>query len=280
MIINPKKQLEKARSEGYAIGAFNTSDIEITQAIFAAAKEMNAPIIIQTSEKAIDYAGLENIYDVVKNESEKMGVDVALHLDHGTNIEIVKKCLEVGYKSVMIDGSKLSFDENVELAKKVVDMARKYDAQVEAEIGSLGGKEDYVESQVGKTDPVSAKQFVELTGVDSLAVAFGNAHGVPDPEEKLDFELLEKVADVIKIPLVFHGASSTPKEDMKRAISLGMSKVNIDTDIRLAFSGSIKKFQESHPDVYDPREIMESAKDAVAKVVRDKIELFGSKNKI
>ena len=281
MIVNPKKQLAKARKEGYAIGAFNTSDIEITQAIMSAAKELNAPIIIQTSEKAIDYAGLENIYDVAKNESEKLGIDVALHLDHGSNFEIVKRCLEVGYKSVMIDGSKLEYDKNVELTKKVVELAKKYNAQVEGEIGTIGGVEDNVKNtSINCTDPNIALDFVKLTQVDSLAIAFGNAHGVPDPKEKLDFDVLAQVAQKLKIPLVFHGASSTPTDDMKRAISLGMAKVNIDTDIRIAFSGSIKKFQESHPDIYDPREILESAKKAVKKVVEGKIELFGSKNKI
>lgn len=280
MIINPKSQLEKARKGGYAIGAFNTSDIEITQAIMSAAKKLNAPIFIQTSEKAINYAGLENIYDVTKNESKKLGIDVALHLDHGSNFEIVKRCLEVGYKSVMIDGSKLEYDKNVELTKKVVQLAKKYDAQVEGEIGTIGGVEDDIkDSGINCTDPDTALEFVKLTGVDSLAIAFGNAHGVPDPKEKLNFDILAKIAQKVKIPLVFHGASSTPTDDMKRAISLGMSKVNIDTDIRIAFSGSIKNFQESHPDVYDPREIMENAKEAVEKVVEEKIELFGSKNK-
>ncbi len=281
MIINPKKQLEEARQEGYAIGAFNTSDIEITQAIMDVAKESKAPIMIQTSEKAIDYAGLENIYDVVKNESERLGIDVALHLDHGSNFEIVKRCLEVGYKSVMIDGSKLEYDDNIKLTKEVVELAKKYDAQVEGEIGTIGGVEDDISNKNIKcTDPDIALKFVKLTGVNSLAIAFGNAHGVPDPKEKLDFDVLSQVAKLVKIPLVFHGASSTPINDMKKAISLGMSKVNIDTDIRMAFSGSIKKFQQNHPDIYDPREILESAKEAVRKVVEKKIKIFGSDNKI
>lgn len=280
MLINPKKQLINARRDGYAIGAFNTSDIEITQAILEAAAELKAPVMIATSEKAINYAGLKNLFDVVKNEAEKLNILVAIHLDHGSNIEIVKQCLQIGYKSAMIDGSKLEFQENVEITKKVVQLAKKYDAQVEAEIGSVGEKKDYIESQINKTDPKTAREFVELTGVDSLAVAFGNAHGIPNAKEKLDFELLEKIAETVSIPLVFHGASSTPKKDMKQAIKLGMAKVNIDTDIRLAFSGSIKDFQKNHPDVYDPREILSSAKSAVKKVVMEKIKLFGSQNKI
>jgi fructose-bisphosphate aldolase class II len=281
MIINPKKQLEKARENSYAIGAFNTSDIEITQAIMSAAKRLNAPIMIQTSEKAIDYAGLENIYDVVKNESKKLGIDVALHLDHGSNLEIVKRCLEIGYKSVMIDGSKLLYEKNVELTKKVVLLAKKYGAQVEGEIGTIGGVEDDIkDSGINCTDPNTALDFVKLTQVNSLAIGFGNAHGIPNANEVLDFKLLEEIYGKVKIPLVFHGASSTPVYDMKRAISLGMAKINIDTDIRLAFAGSIKKFQEKFPEIYDPRKIMENAKVAVEKVVVEKIELFGSKNKL
>lgn len=276
MIINPKKQLEKARSEGYAIGAFNTSNIEITQAIIESAKDMNAPFILQTSEKAIEYAGLQNLFDVAKNESERLGIDVVLHLDHGSNIEIISKCLEVGYKSVMIDGSKLTFDENVNLTQRVVKLAKKYDAQVEAEIGAMGKKEDYKKFLENKTNPELARKFVELTGIDSLAVAFGNAHGIPSKDEKLDFSLLYEIAQNVKIPLVFHGASSTPEDDMKQAISLGMAKINIDTDIRIAFSECVKKFQKKYPDIYDPREILGSAKEGIKKIVKEKIEIFGS----
>lgn len=274
MLINSKQILIDARKNGYAIGGFNTSDLEITQAILEAANELKSPVIIQTSEKAIDYAGAENLYNIVKIESEKYDIPVVLHLDHATNIEIVKKCLELGWTSVMFDGSKLPFLENIRQTQEAVVLAKKYDASVEAEIGTIGGMEDYVKSKVFETDPQEAKQFVAETGIDAVAVAFGNAHGVPNPDEKLNFELLEKISKVISIPLVFHGASSTPVTDVKKAISLGIAKINIDTDIRLAFSGAIKDFQVKHPDVYDPREILMSAKQAVAKVVESKIKLF------
>ena len=180
MLINPKKYLVEARKNSYAIGAFNTSDLEITQAILQAAFSLKAPVIVATSESAIKYAGLENLVSIIKNEAKKYEIPIALHLDHGRSFEIAKKCLEVGYTSVMIDGSKLEFAKNVELTKKVVDLAKKFQAQVEAEIGAVGGKEDYIKSQGNKTDPKKAQEFVELTGVDSLAVAFGNAHDLSD----------------------------------------------------------------------------------------------------
>lgn len=277
MLINSKKILKDARESGYAIGGFNTSDLEITQAILEAANEINSPVIVQTSEKAIDFAGLDNLVSIIKNEAEKYKIPIVLHLDHGRSVDIVKKCLEAGYTSVMFDGSRLSFEENIRQTQEVVRLAKQFDAQVEGEVGCVSGSEDYVHSNEFKSDPEQVKQFVEETGIDSVAVAFGNAHGVPDPNEKLDFELLEKISKMIKIPLVFHGASSTPVADMKKAISLGIAKVNIDTDIRLAFSGAIKDFQDKHPDVYDPREIMGSAKEAVRKVVESKIKLFSMK---
>ena len=277
MLTNSKQILNDARKGGYAIGGFNTSDLEITQAILEAANEMKSPVIIQTSEKAIDYAGAENLFNIVKTESEKYNIPVVLHLDHATNIAIVKKCLEIGWTSVMFDGSKLPFLENIRQTQEAVALAKEYNASVEAEIGAVGGVEDYIKSKIFETDPDQAKQFVEETEIDAVAIAFGNAHGVPNPDEKLNFELLEKISKIISIPLVFHGASSTPIADVKKAISLGIAKINIDTDIRLAFSGAIKDFQVNHPDVYDPREIMTSAKKAVTKVVKSKIKLFGNK---
>lgn len=280
MLVNPKKYLIDARKNGYAIGAFNTSDLEMTQAILEAGNILKSPIIIQTSEKAIAYAGLDNLASIVKNESKKYNIPIVLHLDHGKNLEIIKKCLKVGYTSVMFDGSNLSFNENVSKTKQIVKIAKVYNAQVEAEIGALSGIEENISAIQNLTDPKEARDFVEKTGIDSLAIAFGNAHGIPDPDEKLDFERLKEISDLVKIPLVFHGASSTPKKDMQKAISLGVAKVNIDTDIRLAFSESIKKFQSKKPNSYDPREILFNAKESVKKVVMGKIRIFGSRGKI
>lgn len=302
MLVNPRKYLIEARKNKYAIGAFNTSDLEMTQAIIAAGNKLSYPIIVQVSPKAIEYAGLENLSMIVKNEAQKSKASIALHLDHGKSIDLVFKCLEVGFTSVMFDGSDLLFEENIKKTKEVVDLAKKYGACVEGELGRVGHPETVSGSNNGNeildshftkvsrdryvrtdsinnfTDPAKAKEFVEATGVDTLAVSIGNVHGVPSKDEKLDFDLLEQIAEKVQIPLVLHGASSTPEKDIKKVISLGIAKINIDTDIRMAFSGNLKAFQKSHPDIYDPREILESAKEAVEKVVEGKIKIFNNTN--
>lgn len=279
MLINPRQELIEARKNKYAIGAFNTSDLEITQAILVAADKEKVPIIVQISPKAIEYAGLDNLVDIVRNEAQKHNVSVALHLDHGKSIETVKDCLKAGFTSVMFDGSDLAFAENVQASREVVTLAKPYNACVEAELGSIGGKEDFVQGKICKTDPNKAQEFVKMTGVDTLAVSIGNVHGIPSDDEKLDFDLLKQIAAQVSVPLVLHGASSTPKEDIKKVIDLGIAKVNIDTDIRMAFSGNLRAFQQTHPDVYDPREILDSAKKAVEKVVQEKIRLFNNRAK-
>lgn len=280
MLADSKKILSNAQKEGYAVGHFNTSDSEITKAIVAAAENMKASVIVGTSEKAISYAGLENLAEIVKIEAENVKIPVVLHLDHGKSFEICQKTIQVGYTSVMIDGSNLPFGENVKITKKITQMAHRKNIPVEGELGSLASKEKY---QVGisqfMTDPEKAREFVEQTGVDSLAVAIGNAHGVPLPEERLDFPRLAQIKEKVPVPLVLHGASSTPPEDIKKAIALGICKINIDTDIKIAFSQDLRKFLAIHQNVTDPREILGSAVKAVQKVVEQKIELFGSKGK-
>lgn len=276
MLINPKKYLIEARRDGYAIGAFNTSDLEITQSIVQAAYKLKMPVIVQVSPKAVEYAGLENLTMIVQNEAQKYDIPIALHLDHGKSISLVKDCLEAGFSSVMFDSSDLRFEDNIKQTCEVVKLAKKYGACVEGELGSIGGKEDFIAGKICTTDPKKAREFVDKTGIDILAVSIGNIHGIPVEGEKLDFKLLEQIARVVSIPLVLHGASSTPEKDIKKVISLGIAKINIDTDIRMAFSGSIKAFQHAHPSVYDPREILDSAKEAVEKVVEGKIKLFGN----
>lgn len=281
MLISSKQLLLKAMRARtkYAVGAFNTSDLEMTQAILEAANDEKSPVIIQTSEKAIEYAGLNNFVSIVRNEVVKYKIPIVLHLDHARDFKLIKLCIDNGYTSVMIDGSKFSFDTNIKLTKQVVGYAHSRRIPVEAELGALGGEEDYIKSSVWKTDPDQAQKFVKITGVDSLAVAIGNAHGIPQKDEKLDFKLLEKIKEKVKIPLVLHGASLTPAEDIKKAISLGIVKINIDTEIRLVFSKAVKEFQKAHPKDYDPRDILKAAKDAVKKLVKEKIEMFGSKGK-
>ncbi|MBA7492600.1 Fructose-bisphosphate aldolase [subsurface metagenome] len=277
MLTNSKEILQKAQSQGYAVGQFNTSDLEVTKAIVKAAVKMKAPIIIGTSEKAIDYAGLEEIAGIIQTEAEKVNIPLVLHLDHGKSLEIVEKCIQTGYTSVMIDGSHLSFEENIRITKRVASLAHQHKITAEGELGALANREKY---QVGisqfLTDPEKAAEFVKKTKVDSLAVAIGNAHGIPLPEEKLDFDRLASIRRLVPVPLVLHGASSTPEKDIKKVIGQGICKINIDTDIRLTFNKSIREFLKTHPSVYDPREILGSVMDAVQKLVEAKIQLFDS----
>ncbi len=281
MLVSTKEMLKKARREGYAVGAFNTSDLEISRAIIDAAVEQRSPVIIQTSEKAIDYAGLDQIAKIMIALAESAPVPVAVHLDHGKSFERAHACFDAGYTSVMIDASRLDYKGNIELTQRVVALAKKHHGSVEAELGVIEGKEDYVKSLESQlTDPQQAVEFVHLTEVDSLAVSIGNAHGIPNAKEIFDLERLEKIGQLVSIPLVLHGASSTPPQRIKRAIEFGVAKINIDTDVRMAFNNSIRDFLEKHPDVYDPRDILIAASDGIKKVVAHKMQLFGSADKI
>lgn len=280
MLVNTKEMLQEARANGYAVGAFNTSDLEISQAIIAAATEAKSPVIIQTSEKAIDYAGLETIAGIMRQLAEEVPVPVAVNLDHGKSYERAKECIAVGYTAVMIDASRHDWDGNLELTKKVVALARKHNVSVEAELGVISGKEDYVQAlKSALTDPDQAVVFVHETGCDSLAVSIGNAHGIPNAKEIFDLDRLEAISQKVTLPLVLHGASSTHASRIKRAIELGVAKINIDTDVRLAFANNLRHFMVSHPDVYDPRELIGQAAEGVKKVVMHKMKLFGSANK-
>jgi ketose-bisphosphate aldolase len=274
IFINSKSEYRKAKSAGYAIGAFNTSNLEITQAICEAAKEMRAPVIIQTTPSAIEYAGLEQIFDIVKNEIESQKISATIHLDHGKDFGITKKCIDIGYQSVMIDGSYLDHDENIHLTKRVVNLAAEHGICVEAEIGRISKEEGGKLSHKGaKTNPKEAKEFVERTGIDILAVSVGNEHGAPKGE-RLDLELLEEISKTVNIPLVIHGSSGLSRVDIKEAIVLGVVKFNIDTNIRHAFSESV---EESKSD--DPREMMTAGKEAVKQLVANYIELFGTERR-
>lgn len=280
MLVNTKTMLRQARAGGYAVGAFNTSDLEITRAIIDAAVEQNSPVIVQTSEKAIDYAGLRQIADIMLSLAKEADVPVAVHLDHGKSAERAKECLAAGYTTVMIDASHYDYQGNIKLCKEVVVMAHPKDATVEGELGVISGKEDYIEAlESNLTDPDQAVEFVKLTNIDSLAVSIGNAHGKPNAEEIFDIDRLELIGQKVDIPLVLHGASSTHPARIKRAIELGVAKINIDTDVRVAFNNNLREFLEKHPEAYDPREIMTEAAEGVKKVVARKMELFGSAGK-
>lgn len=281
-LVTVKELLDGAEQGKYAIGAFNCNNMEIIQAIVQAAEEENSPVIVQASQGAIKYAGLEYITTLTKIAAEQTKVPVALHLDHGTSFEQVVRCIKHGFTSVMIDGSSYPLAENIALTNKVIEIARALGVSVEAELGKIGGTEDDItvdEREATFTDPQEAKRFVEATGVDSIAIAIGTAHGIYKGEPKLDFERLKKISSMIDIPIVLHGSSGVPDEAIKRAIDLGVRKVNIDTNLREAFVKKLRQVLEEKPTEIDPRKVLGPAKDAMKEVIKEKIRLFGSSGK-
>lgn len=281
-LVSVHELLEKASEERYAVGAFNANNMEIVQAILEAAELENSPVIMQASQGAIKYAGLEFITGMVKIAAESSPVPVALHLDHGTDFDQVVRCIRSGFTAVMYDGSKLPLEENIAYTKKVLDMARPIGVSVEAELGKIGGTEDNVsvnERDALFTDPEEARYFVEQTGVDCLAIAIGTAHGQYKGEPKLDFERLAQIKSLVDIPLVLHGSSGVPDEAVQKAIQMGICKVNIDTNIREAFVGEMRKVIANNPDEIDPRKILGPARKAAVEIIRKKIRVFGSAGK-
>lgn len=281
-LVTTARLLQAAAAGGYAVGAFNCNNMEIVQAILTAAEAENAPVILQASQGAIKYAGLDYIAALAKTAIARTKIPVALHLDHGTSFEQVVRCVAAGFSSVMIDGSRLPLAENVALTKQVVKVARAVGVSVEAELGRIGGTEDEIsvaEAEAFFTDPDEAAYFVAETEVDALAVAIGTAHGRYKGEPRLDFERLSKIAAKVKIPLVLHGSSGVPADAIREAIQRGIRKVNIDTDIRQAFTARLREVLAANPDEIDPRKILGPAREAAVEVIREKIRIFGSANK-
>jgi len=279
----PVAQLLKQAEAGfYAVGAFNCNNMEIVQAIVAAAEAEGAPVIMQASQGAIKYAGIEYIAAMARLAAGRASVPVALHLDHGTSFEQAVQCIRHGFSSVMIDGSRLPLAENIALTRQVVAVARAVGVSVEAELGRIGGTEDNItvsEREALFTDPDEAEVFVRETGVDSLAVAVGTAHGRYRGAPELDFPRLQKIRSKVNIPLVLHGSSGVPDDAVKEAIRLGVRKVNIDTNIREAFVLSMRQVLLSDPGEIDPRKVLGPAREAAVEVIRKKIRIFGSSNR-
>ncbi|MEW6276681.1 MAG: class II fructose-1,6-bisphosphate aldolase [Bacillota bacterium] len=274
--------LRAAQNGGYAVGAFNFSNLEIVQAIVRAAEAEKAPVILQATQGAIRYAGLAYLVALARAAAKEASVPLALHLDHGTDANLVEECVRAGFSSVMIDGSRLPLEENIALTRQVVAASRRSGVSVEAELGRISGTEDELsvaEREALFTDPQEARFFVEQTGVDALAVAVGTAHGRYRGEPKLDFERLARISALVPIPLVLHGSSGVPDEAVREAIARGVRKINIDTDIRQTFIGTIRQVLAEKPDEIDPRKILSPAREAAAEVVRHKIRLFGSAGK-
>ena len=306
-LVTTKEMFEKSMKEGFAIGAFNVNNMEFIQGIVDAAQEENSPVILQVSSSAIKYARINYLKKMVEAAVEETNIPIVLHLDHGPDFETCKMCIDAGFTSVMIDGSKYDFEENVALTKKVVDYAHARGVVVEAELGKLAGIEDEVnvsEDDARYTDPDQAKEFVERTGCDSLAIAIGTSHGAYKfkGEAKLRFDILAKVKEKIpNTPIVLHGASTVipslvkmcndnggnipgakgvPDEILHEASKLGVSKINVDTDLRLAMTGCVRKVFNEEPSLFDPRKYLGPARDLIKETVKHKIrDVFGSSNK-
>lgn len=283
MILSTREMLLKAQKEGYAVPAFNIHNLETLQVVAETAMEMRSPVIIAGTPSTIeDYAGPDYVKAMAEVAASKYDVPIAIHLDHFENVQAIKKDIDIGFRSCMIDASKKPFEENIEIVKDVVQYAHEYDAVVEAELGKLGGREDDLvvdEKDAMYTNPDDAVEFVDKTGVDSLAIAIGTAHGLYKGEPKLDFERLKEIRSKVNVPLVLHGASDVPDELVQKAISLGICKVNVATDLKIPFSDAVKEYFKENPKANDPRKYMTPGKEAMKKIVEHKINVCGSANR-
>ena len=281
-IVSTREMLNKAQREGYAVPAFNIHNLETLQVVVETAAELKSPVILAGTPSTIDYAGGEYIVAMAEVAAKKHDIPIAIHLDHFEKIDEIKHYVNIGFKSTMIDASHESFEDNVAIVKKVVEYAHKYDSTVEAELGRLGGQEDDLivdEKDTKYTNPAQAKEYVERTGIDSLAVAIGTAHGLYKGEAKLDLDRLKEIREMVDVPLVLHGASDVPDELVKKAISLGICKVNVATDLKIPFSDAVKKYFIENPEANDPRKYMTPGKEAMKKIVEHKIMVCGSNGK-
>lgn len=277
-LVTTKELLLDAQKNGYAIGAFNVENMEMVQAVVAAAEELKSPVIMQTTPSTIKYASPEMFYANVAAAAKDASVPVVMHLDHGNSFELAVHAFRAGYTSIMIDGSHSVFEENIAITKSVVDVCHAGNVPVEAELGKVGGKEDDLDggNGGGYTVPSEAVEFVEKTGIDSLAVAIGTAHGVYKGTPKLDVERLSEIREVVSIPLVLHGTSGVPDEAVKECIRRGICKVNYATDLRIAFSNGVKEYLTANPDAFDPKKYNAVGREKVKEYVMSKMLVCGS----
>lgn len=279
MLVNSNAIMQKALKEGYAIPAYNINNLEWTKFILEACNEDRSPVILAVSPSAINYfGGYKTVYSLVKSMVNELNIKipVVLHLDHATTFEECKMAIESGFTSVMIDASAKEFNENVDITNLVVDYAKKHNVSVEAELGNLNEKEGLY----SYADLQDCKDFVIATGVDSLAPCVGNKHGIYKQDDNIDFELLGSICKETKIPLVLHGASGLDENKLKTALFCGVAKVNINTDLQLTWATAVRKYLEYDKEVYDPRKIIKSGEFALKKLVHEKNNVLGSKNKI
>lgn len=279
-LVTSKEMLNNAQKGHYAVGAFNAENMEMVKAIIGAAEELQAPVMIQTTPSTIKYGTVETFYAMVAAEAKKASVPVCLHLDHGNSFELAVQAMNAGYTSVMIDGSHEDFEGNVAISKKVADVANALGIPVEAELGKVGGKEDDLEADADtNTDPQEAKEFVERTGVTSLAVAIGTAHGFYVGTPVLDKERVSEIRELVSIPLVLHGASGLSDDDVKECVSRGICKVNFATELRVAYTDACKKLLEEKPETYDPKKLGVVAMAAVKELVKGRMKVCGCDGK-
>ncbi|MBR4072239.1 MAG: class II fructose-1,6-bisphosphate aldolase [Clostridia bacterium] len=279
MYTTSKEMILEARRGGYAVPAFNAENLEMVQAIIEAAEEARSPVMIQTTPSTVKYITLRQAVAMVKADAEAATVPVSLHLDHCESYEAVAAAIDAGYSSVMIDASKLPYEENIAVTQKVVAKARPLGITVESELGTVGGKEDGHSADIAYTDPDEALDFFTRTGIDIFAIAIGTAHGFYKGEPKLNFELLAKIKDMIDCPLVLHGGSGIPDEMIKRTIELGINKVNYATELRAAATKAVREALVDES-IIDPKKYMGKARDAVRELCLHKIDVCGSRNKI
>ena len=279
-LVTSKEMLLDAQRGNYAVGAFNAENMEMVKAIIQAAEELKAPVMIQTTPSTVKYGTLETFFGIVSAEAAKATVPVCLHLDHGSSFELAMQAIKAGYTSVMIDGSHEDFEGNVAISKKVADVANALNIPVEAELGKVGGKEDDLEADADtNTDPQDAKEFVERTGITSLAVAIGTAHGFYAGTPVLDKERVSEIRKVVDVPLVLHGASGLSEEDVRECVDRGMCKVNFATELRVAYTDAVKKLLEEKPETYDPKKLGVVGIEAVKEVVKSRMVMCGCDGK-
>lgn len=280
-LVSSKELLLAAQKGHYAVGAFNVENMEMVMAVLAAAEEQQSPVIMQTTPGTIKYAGVDYYYANVAVAAAHTKIPVVIHLDHGNSFDLAMRACFAGYTSIMIDGSKLSFDENIALTKSVVDACHPGHVPVEGELGKVGGKEDDLENgdDNAYTDPEEARIFVERTKVDSLAVGIGTAHGVYKGTPHVNVQRLSEIKEKVDVPLVLHGTSGVPDDQVRDCVSRGICKVNYATDLRIAFTHGAKAFMQEKPEVFDPKKYAAWGMDEVKKYVMQKMQVVGSVGK-
>lgn len=282
MYVSGKDMLLDAQRGGYAVGAFNFENMEMLQAIIGAAEEMRAPVMLQTTPSTVKYASVTMFSAMAREIASRASVPVALHLDHGSSFELAEAAACAGYSSVMIDGSQLDFEGNITISRSVVDMVaeRGLNIPVEGELGTVGGKEDStVAHGIAYTEPDKAAEFAERTGISSLAVAIGTAHGVYKGVPHLDIDRLSDIRKVVSIPLVLHGASGVPDEQVRACVERGICKVNYATELRIAYSDGVKEFLREQPDAFDPKKYGKRGMERVREAVKSRMVICGCAGK-